>query len=540
LQEAFAEVCLRAIPAINFRSPDAYERFCSELAFWKGLSAQAAVDLYDCGVSGEYYYMLMRYMPEGSVAAQVERDNWLREHVTEVALDLAGVLRDLHASSGAHANLKPSNVFPLRDGGVLLSDFSIPLWIDEFDAGCSELRSRLLHPFRAVEQRDVLRDFDTRSDVYSFALVLLYCLTGLAPGRSGEPPEVAADAWPAGLRGPLMRCLAQERDRRPADGYELSEVLQDALDAAQGKQRPAGVAQKTEMDAGEGPELEEGLPVEGQLRDARQLIEEGLLDEALGILESLPDHAVGVAELLDQIEARQRSCRDLAEEAVRLAGLGNVQAAMETIEQAQTLWAESSTAMAVRGELAAEAVRAGVRAEGGLPEPLHRALAEGKYAVARTLLEKCIREEAVPPETEEALRQFKKGRVRKAFLDSLQSAKRLYVQGHHEEAKAQWLEAARWLPSGAEKQRLRQIAAAATKGSLVVAPESVAPVEGPGLGEAQGAPRSAAAEGQALAGGSQQSAPAGKWKRYVLLAVLALAAAVVVGVLTLLWGVLGG
>ena len=88
--------------------------------------------------------------------------------------------------------------------------------------------------------------------------------------------------------------------------------------------------------------------------------------------------------------------------------------------------------------------------------------------MARTHLEKLIRAGTLSDEALDAVRQFKKGRVRKAFLDSIAGARRLYVLGHHREAARHWMEAARWLPSGPERSRLRQVAAAAGTGRLVV------------------------------------------------------------------------
>ncbi|MHC5034229.1 MAG: serine/threonine protein kinase [Planctomycetota bacterium] len=535
LQEGFIERCLRVIPAESLRAADAYERLCSELAFWKDLSGRCAVDLYDCGVGGDYYFMLMRYIPEGSVVAQLERDSWLREHMVEFATEFASVLRDLHSVAGAHGNLKPSNVFPMREEGVLLSDFSIPLWLDELDRGCTELAPGVLHPYRAPEQRDVLRDFDTRSDVYSFALVLLYCITGLPPGRNGEPPEVAPGKWPAGLRGPIQRCLSPDRDKRPADGFELLEILQDVLEPAPG----AAPVVSEEAEPAPPPEEQESR-IARRLDEAKALIEDGLLEEAVGVLESLPAATEEVAELLDQIEAQEKSCRELADEAVRLAGTGYTAAAMEAIEQAQKLWAKSKTVMAVRAELTARAERESAPAPGEVPEDLRAALQEERYAAARALLEKHIRENAVTEEIAEAISQFKAKRVRRAFLDSIQNAKRLCLQGHPEESKEQWLEAARWLPGGPERERLRKIARAAGEGKLRVDAEAVdaaALPEGadPELGDVQPA-----------AEYDDEWQPAGTppriigWRWYLLLCALALLAFIIVGGLTLLAGLLGG
>ncbi|MCK4374169.1 MAG: protein kinase family protein, partial [Candidatus Brocadiae bacterium] len=121
-EEGSAQSCVRAIPVANLSCPDARDRFCSELSFWRNLPGRSAVELYDCGLSGDYCYMVMRYLPEGSAEFMLQRQETLQDRVPGFALDFAAALRDLHDNSGAHGNLKPSNVFPVGEGGVLLSD----------------------------------------------------------------------------------------------------------------------------------------------------------------------------------------------------------------------------------------------------------------------------------------------------------------------------------------------------------------------------------------------------------------------------------
>ena len=461
LEEGFAESCVRAIPASHFKSPDAYERLCAELAFWRRLGG-CAVDLYDWGRSGEHFFLVMRHMPEGSAADQLGRDRRLAENLPEFAVNLAGALCEVHATSGPHGNLKPSNVFPVRGAGVLLSDFALPLWFDEFDKGCPALGPRLLHPYRAPEQGENLRDYDTRSDVYAFALILQRCLTGSEPVPQGQPTGAAALQWPSGL-GPIMeQCLAADRDERPADGLELLEMVEQAT--GRGARRP-------HQEPASEPPAEDVLSA---LEEARALAGTGMLDKALDVLERLPPGTNGVGQLLDELEARQRACEELTEQAVRMAGVGEMAAAAEAVAQAEKQWSKSPTLMAVKAELAAEAParpkEEPLRTEA--TDPLRAAIQAGKYDAARVLIEKLLRRGSLTAEEQQAVREFRRERVRGAFLDNIRTAKRLYVLGHRQEAGQHWLEAARWLPSGPHRERLRRVAGAAVRGKLRVAVQS--------------------------------------------------------------------
>jgi serine/threonine protein kinase len=451
------ESCIRAIPAAHFRSPEAYERLLAEVSFWHDLSGRCAVDLYDCGLARRHYYMVMRYLREGSAADWMARGA-LADRLEHFAADFASALRELHGAASAHGNLKPSNVFPLPDGGVLFSDFAMPLWADEMEQGCRALEPHLNHPYQDAQQREDVRDFDTRSDVYAFGLILLRCVTGVEPDPSTPIGRIDRSQWPGQLGAVVQRCLAPTRSDRPGDGFELFDMLSSSLVFMAGS--ASSPAESDEVDL-------EGDPSE-LLDRARALIEKGSLTAALDVLETLPPGMEGAEELVDEIERRHKACEVLVQEAVALAGLGKPQAAMDAISEAEKLRADSDTVAAVKAELAAAAGQDEALLQGRMPKALLDALEAQRYPVARTHVEKVIRFGVLSDDALEVIRRFKKGRVRKAFLDGIAGARRLYVLGHHREAAREWVEAARWLPSGPERSRLRHIAEVAGRGDLVV------------------------------------------------------------------------
>jgi len=526
LVKGAVESCVRAIPAANLRSAGAYERLASDLAFWKGLQ-RAAVDLYEWGRTEGYYYIVMRYMPAGSAADQLGRDQWLRDNLSDFAFGLGAALCELHCNAGAHGNLKPSNVFPLRDGQVLLSDFALPVWLDEYESGCSALEPRLMHPYRAPEQRKNPRDYDMRSDVYTFGLILWQCCTGTQVPANGEGVHVASADWPAGL-GPIVeRCLAPDRHKRPADGLQLMEMMRKAAEPEEQATPTAEVSTHRRP-----PKADRAGDLPRTLEEARARMEAGLLEEAVNILESLPPATPGLADLADEIEARHRACEELTREAVRLAGMGQNEAAAETIHEAEQLWPRSPALMTVKAELSGQAradeADAAVKA-------FRDAFEAGRYDTAEALLEAMLRQGPLTKTGEAAVKQFKRARTRTVFLDSIKAAKRLYVLGHQADARKFWLEAARCLPPGPHRERLRRIADAAAKGKLQVAVEPAEP-----LPADEGAPPPSVTEsggaGEQPAGAVFHSpAKRGLLQRHSLLVLLVGLAATVAGIMALLW-----
>jgi hypothetical protein len=461
-EQGISGSCVRAIPERNLLTADAARRFTSELLFWRDLSNRCAVELFDSGQDSGYCYTAMRYMPEGSLQDQLGDGAMLQDDVVDFAFALAEALRELHGTMGPHGNLKPSNVFPRPGGGVLLSDFAIPLWADEFDHDPSGLERRLVHPYRAPEQRGDMRNMDTRSDVYAFGLILVRCLTSEDPGADGELPDMGQAHWPSGLWPVVQRCLEADPAGRPADGYELCSVLDETL----GDEETSASEFDTTAAASTSSELVAALDAAGTLADARALMERGMLDAAMDMVERLPADAEGLADLLDEAERRQQACDSLVREATRLAEMGSRGAAMQAVAEAEQLWSGSDTLLALKEELARLAGQDEDISEGRVPRALQDALDDERYPAARTQIESVLR---VGPPSEEmgrAIRRFRRGRVRKAFREHIAAARRLYVLGHRNESRDQWTEAANWLPPGPQRARLREIAAAAEKGKL--------------------------------------------------------------------------
>ncbi|MFO7957622.1 MAG: protein kinase [Candidatus Brocadiia bacterium] len=510
-EEGLPEACIRVIPAAHLQTPDAVERFEEELGFWEKLDSKYALHLYCRGEQDGYCFALMEYMPNGSV------EEWAPDasavNLPDLAMQMANGLCSLHAGPGPHGNLKPSNVFAVPSEGVRFSDFLLPLWLDELEAGSKRLEPRLLHRYLAPEQQINPRDYDQRSDIFSFAMILLRCLTGGTPPRGADGRDAE---WPPALENVGPRCLEPDPGQRFADAQELY----DALCEARGSTTHfVQILMDDDLEK-EPPEVEpsqapKGGALEEILAEAETCMESGRLEEAVDMLESIsPDHP-RVQELLDKIEERQETSERLAQEAVRLAGMGHPDAARDTVAQAAKLWKDSSTVAAVKRELD---MTTGEKSDldGSIPGPLVDALANERYAAARPLLEKLLREEPMTDEIREAVERFKRGRAKAAFLDNIHMARRTYLSGEHEEARRYWMEAARWLPRGPERETLRRIAAAAAKGSLVLAPEEVG-TEGETPGEN--------AESD-LEFPSAPARPPGTWTGPIVIGVVALVAAI--------------
>jgi serine/threonine protein kinase len=168
-----------------------------------------------------------------------------------------------------HRDIKPANVLLTPDGTPKLADFNISFARNVsgaspfayFGGSLAYMSPEQLMACRPGHMQEA-SDLDTRSDIYSLAVVLWELLTGVKPfddsaaqaarARSGESvadatalelmlitrdhgiSPAALDALPpdcpAALRRVLLKALSADRDQRWASGAELAEQLQLCLD----------------------------------------------------------------------------------------------------------------------------------------------------------------------------------------------------------------------------------------------------------------------------------------------------------------------
>jgi|SRR5471032_2903272 len=248
--------------AVKLLSPAADRaRFEREARAAASLSHPNLCALYDYGESDGKPFMVLEYLPNGSLEERLKDGKPLPDAETyRIATEMAAGLAHAHGRGLVHRDLKPSNVLFDSEGRAKIADFGIAHMEDAgalTEAGTVLGTASYISPEQAGGTRA-----GPASDVYSFGVICFRMLTGRLPfiaanamevvrmHRDDPPPTVGEfrPAAPARLESLTAAALAKDPARRPADGAAVLRELRGAEGAATMIIAPGAIASA----AGEG------------------------------------------------------------------------------------------------------------------------------------------------------------------------------------------------------------------------------------------------------------------------------------------------
>lgn len=167
-------------------------------------------------------YLVMELIEGETLAARLKRGRLSLEQALQFGMQIAEALAAAHGQGIVHRDLKPANVM-LTKTGVKVLDFGLAKSVA--DPAVSLERGVMGTPAYMAPEQFEGRRADTRTDIYSFGLILAEMLTGKrADLLEGVPPAVARV---------VKRCLEQDPDERWQSARDLKWELEWAVAGSQ-------------------------------------------------------------------------------------------------------------------------------------------------------------------------------------------------------------------------------------------------------------------------------------------------------------------
>ncbi len=215
------QVAVKVLPPEFTHNPEFRRRFEREAQLIAALEHPAIVPVYDFGQEGDQPYIVMRYMPGGTLADRIGGQPMPLDEIVPIFQRLAEALDEAHSQNIVHRDLKPSNVLFDARGQAFLSDFGMAKLLQSSGTltGTGGLvgTPAYMSPEQAAGEAQV----DKRSDVYSLGIILYEMLSGRQPYKADTPMKVVVKH----IVDPVPRLNVEEMGLPP----DWNEIIAHAL-----------------------------------------------------------------------------------------------------------------------------------------------------------------------------------------------------------------------------------------------------------------------------------------------------------------------
>ncbi len=232
------QVAIKVLPSQFLENEQLRARFEREARTIAAIEHPAIVPVYDFGEQDGQLYLVMRYMPGGSLSDKIKQGALSPAEAIRIITLLSPALDAVHARGIVHRDLKPANILFDAFGNPALSDFGIA----QLTEATIDLTGDAVigtPSYMSPEQVRADVEIDGRSDIYALGVIFYEMLTGRQPYRAATPMSVAMKhltdpvpqirplhpQFPPEVDQITLKAMAKERDQRYPHASDLAAAL---------------------------------------------------------------------------------------------------------------------------------------------------------------------------------------------------------------------------------------------------------------------------------------------------------------------------
>lgn len=238
-------VAIKMIHQDYLDNPNFHSRFEREAQIIAALEHPHIVPVYDFSEHAGEPYLVMKLIEGKTLKERIGKGRLNAQQILDVMTPVAGALDYAHKQGVLHRDIKPSNIMLDQAGTPYLTDFGLARILVAGDSTASQDMMLGTPHYISPEQALGKDEVDSRSDLYSFGVVLYELLVGKVP-FSGKTPyaiindhiyeplplpsEMNPELSPA-IEAVLLQALAKDREDRYPTATALMTALREGVES---------------------------------------------------------------------------------------------------------------------------------------------------------------------------------------------------------------------------------------------------------------------------------------------------------------------